>query len=63
MAIVQAVRTALFYFIFGTVIVAGSRFLAKALLWLPERNVGHTGGVVIYGAGSAGTQLAEALRA
>lgn len=53
----------LFYFIFGTVVVAGSRFLAKALLWLPERNVGHGGGVVIYGAGSAGTQLAEALRA
>ncbi|HEV2513987.1 MAG TPA: nucleoside-diphosphate sugar epimerase/dehydratase [Devosia sp.] len=53
----------LFYFIFGTVVVAGSRFLAKALLWLPERTVGHGGGVVIYGAGSAGTQLAEALRA
>jgi FlaA1/EpsC-like NDP-sugar epimerase len=54
----------LFYFIFGTVIVAGSRFMAKALLWLPERGGGgHTGGVVIYGAGSAGTQLAEALRA
>lgn len=53
----------LFYFIFGTVVVAGSRFLAKALLWLPERQVGHAGGVVIYGAGSAGTQLAEALRA
>ena len=53
----------LFYFIFGTVVVAGSRFLAKALLWLPERQVGRGGGVVIYGAGSAGTQLAEALRA
>jgi FlaA1/EpsC-like NDP-sugar epimerase len=53
----------LFYFIFGTVVVAGSRFLAKALLWLPERQVGPGGGVVIYGAGSAGTQLAEALRA
>lgn len=52
-----------FYFIFGTVIIAGSRFLAKALLWLPERSVGQRGGVVIYGAGSAGTQLAEALRA
>lgn len=53
----------LFYFIFGTVVVAGSRFLAKTLLWLPERQVGHAGGIVIYGAGSAGTQLAEALRA
>lgn len=53
----------LFYFIFGTVVVAGSRFIAKALLWRPERGVGQAGGVVIYGAGSAGTQLAEALRA
>ncbi len=53
----------LFYFIFGTVVVAGSRFLAKSLLWLPERSLGAKRGVVIYGAGSAGTQLAEALRA
>ena len=52
----------LFYFLFGTLLVAGSRFLAKALLSLPERNMGHARGVVIYGAGSAGTQLAEALR-
>ncbi len=52
-----------FYFIFGTVVIAGSRFLAKMLLWLPERTIGPAGGVVIYGAGSAGTQLAEALRA
>jgi len=52
----------LFYFVFGTLLVAGSRFLAKGLLSLPERNMGHARGVVIYGAGSAGTQLAEALR-
>ena len=52
-----------FYFIFGTVVIAGSRFLGKSLLWLPERTLGPAGGVVIYGAGSAGTQLAEALRA
>jgi FlaA1/EpsC-like NDP-sugar epimerase len=50
-----------FYFSFGTVVIAGSRFLAKSLLWLPERQVGRSGGVVIYGAGQAGTQLAGAL--
>jgi len=52
-----------FYLIFSTLLIAGSRFLAKALLWLPERVVGRAGGVVIYGAGAAGTQLVEALRA
>ena len=52
----------LFYFIFGTLVMGGSRFAAKAMLSLPERNVGRDAGVVIYGAGTAGTQLAEALR-
>jgi len=52
----------LFYFLFGTVVIAGSRFLTKHLLWLPERGIGPGGGVVIYGAGEAGTQLAEAMR-
>lgn len=52
----------LFYLVFGTVVIAGSRFLAKAVLWLPERSLGPDGGVVIYGAGAAGTQLAAALR-
>ncbi|RYH13690.1 MAG: polysaccharide biosynthesis protein, partial [Alphaproteobacteria bacterium] len=52
----------LFYFIFGTLVVGGSRFAAKAMLSLPERNIGREAGVVIYGAGAAGTQLAEALR-
>ncbi len=52
----------LFYFVFGTLIVAGSRFLTKSLLSLPERNLGRARGLVIYGAGSAGTELAEALR-
>jgi FlaA1/EpsC-like NDP-sugar epimerase len=52
----------LFYFIFGTLLIGGARFIAKALLALPERNVGREAGVVIYGAGTAGTQLAEALR-
>jgi len=53
---------ALFYFIFGTLLIGGSRFAAKALLALPERNTGRDSGVVIYGAGTAGTQLAGALR-
>ena len=52
-----------FYFLFGTIVIVGSRFVAKALLWLPERQAGPSAGVVIYGAGSAGTQLAEALSA
>lgn len=52
----------LFYFIFGTLLIGGSRLAAKALLSLPERNIGRAAGVVIYGAGTAGTQLAEALR-
>ena len=52
-----------FYFIFGTVVVAGSRFVAKSLLWLPERGLAARGNLVaIYGAGAAGAQLAEALR-
>lgn len=51
----------LFYFVFGTLIVAGSRFLLKGLLQLPERNIGRSRGIVIYGAGAAGTELAEAL--
>jgi FlaA1/EpsC-like NDP-sugar epimerase len=52
----------LFYFIFGTLMVGGARFIAKALLSTPEQNLGPASGVVIYGAGPAGTQLAEALR-
>ncbi len=52
----------LFYFIFGTLVIGGARFAAKALLSLPERSIGRDAGVVIYGAGTAGTQLAEALR-
>lgn len=52
----------LLYLVFGTAVIAGSRFAARAVLWLPERTMGPEGGVVIYGAGAAGTQLAAALR-
>lgn len=53
----------IFFFVFGSVVIAGSRFAAKYLLWSPAV---HAGGklppVAIYGAGPAGTQLASALR-
>ncbi len=53
----------IFFFVLGTIVVAGSRFVAKYLLWSPAV---HGGGklpeVAIYGAGPAGTQLASALR-
>jgi FlaA1/EpsC-like NDP-sugar epimerase len=51
----------IFYFLLGSIVVGGSRFAAKYFLYsrhgqvpLPE--------VVIYGAGPAGSQLANALR-
>ena len=53
----------LLYFIFAVIIVAGSRFAAKALLAPPQDRPGATSGVVIYGAGAAGVQLALALNA
>src|SRR5690606_25463262 len=53
----------IFFFVLGSVVIAGSRFVAKYLLWSPAV---HAGGklppVAIYGAGPAGTQLASALR-
>ena len=67
--VAEATRLAVFprtvpfiYFVLGTLVVAGSRFAAKYALWLPERDIGQASGVVIYGAGAAGSQLAEALR-
>jgi FlaA1/EpsC-like NDP-sugar epimerase len=51
------------YFVLGTLVIAGSRFAAKHLHWLPERIAGQEAGVLIYGAGEAGSQLAEAMRA
>ncbi|MGV3491525.1 MAG: polysaccharide biosynthesis protein [Devosia sp.] len=68
--VAEATRLAVFprtvpfiYFVLGTLVIAGSRFATKYLLWLPERDIGQDSGVVIYGAGSAGSQLAQALRA
>jgi FlaA1/EpsC-like NDP-sugar epimerase len=51
----------LFYFLIGTILIAGSRFAAKFLLWLPERGLTRSQGVIVYGAGAAGAQLASAL--
>jgi FlaA1/EpsC-like NDP-sugar epimerase len=52
----------IFYFLLGTIVIGGSRFAAKYLLWLPVRGNPKAAEVVIYGAGQAGTQLAGALR-
>ena len=53
----------IFYWFFGTVFIAGSRFIAKAFLQgaAPRGRRGLR--VAIYGAGAAGSQLATALRA
>ncbi|WP_417307908.1 polysaccharide biosynthesis protein [Devosia sp.] len=66
----EATRLAIFprtvpllYFSFAVMIVAGSRFAAKSLLATPQERQGGTAGVVIYGAGAAGVQLAMALNA
>lgn len=46
----------------GTIVMVGSRFLAKRLLWSPLRNMYKAGEVIIYGAGQAGIELSMALR-
>lgn len=48
------------YCILAILIIGGSRFFAKYLLWTPIHRR-YTGQVVIYGAGDAGSQLANAL--
>jgi len=53
----------LIYWAIGTAAVGGSRFMAKAILWAPMHRSHKGREVAIYGAGSAGTQLAAALRA
>ncbi|MEO6012281.1 MAG: nucleoside-diphosphate sugar epimerase/dehydratase [Devosia sp.] len=50
----------LIYFLFGTVVVAGSRFAAKYVLYPRSKGAGGQG-VLIYGAGDAGRQLAATL--
>lgn len=51
----------IFYFLLGTIVVAGSRFLAKFLLY-PNRDAkDDRPRVVIYGAGESGRQIAATL--
>lgn len=48
------------YALMAMLVVIGSRFAAKVLLWEPSRNT-FGDAVMIYGAGSAGAQLVQAL--
>lgn len=50
------------YGLLALVLVAGSRFTARWLLWLPIRRRFSGRQVLIYGAGEAGRQLAASLR-
>jgi FlaA1/EpsC-like NDP-sugar epimerase len=50
----------IFYFLLGTIVVAGSRFLAKYLLYPSQRGTSQQQ-VLIYGAGESGRQIASAL--
>jgi FlaA1/EpsC-like NDP-sugar epimerase len=52
----------LFYWAFGTIFIAGSRFLAKAMLGNGKGSRKNKNPVLIYGAGEAGAQLALALK-
>lgn len=48
------------YSILAVWLIGGSRFIAKSILWIPNQKK-FSGQTVIYGAGIAGTQLANAL--
>lgn len=51
------------YWALGTLVIIGSRFTAKWILWPGNsRKMSKRPSVVIYGAGEAGTQLANSLR-
>nr|WP_174246502.1 nucleoside-diphosphate sugar epimerase/dehydratase [Burkholderia sp. L27(2015)] len=50
------------YFAFGVLLIGGSRFLARWILWLPMRKRFLGRQVLIYGADSASRQLATSLR-
>lgn len=52
----------LLYWLIGMVLVGGSRFAARWLLWLPVRSRFAGKQALIYGAGDAGRQLAASLR-
>ncbi len=50
------------YWALATIVIGGSRFLAKKLLWPAQTSRLQNRPIVIYGAGEAGAQLANALR-
>jgi len=50
----------IFYFLFGTIVIAGSRFAAKYILY-PQRRGSAARAIVVYGAGDSGRQLAATL--
>ena len=50
------------YWLLGLVLVSGSRFAARWMLWLPLRKRFAGRQVLIYGAGNAGRQLVASLR-
>lgn len=52
----------LLYWMLGILLVGGSRFLLRWLLWVPLRERFQGRQVLIYGAGDAGRQLAASLR-
>ena len=52
----------IFFWFFGAVTVAGSRFIAKAFLQQRDLEPGAQKRIGIYGAGASGRQLAAALR-
>lgn len=52
----------LLYWMLGILLVGGSRFLLRWLLWVPLRERFQGRQVLIYGAGGAGRQLAASLR-
>src|SRR4051794_17770272 len=50
----------IFYFLLGTIVVSGSRFAAKYVLY-PQRRGSSANAIVVYGAGDSGRQLAGML--
>jgi len=52
----------LLYWMIGFILLGGSRFLARWLLWKPIKERFRGRQVLIYGAGAAGRQLAASLR-
>lgn len=52
----------IFYWLLSGLLIVGSRFAAKFLIWAPNQQQLVGGQLLIYGAGEAGAQLAVALR-